>query len=305
MSRRFRIPADRIRRLLPTRAPEHGRFAGAKPHAHVEPRRLAAAICGAALLAASTASAESVLDKVKKEGSLKVCFAQGLPDNYKEPRTGQWTGVMVDLANELARWIKVKIEPVEVGWDVAVLSLKQGACDLFGSSIVYTAPRALEVNFVRPFGAKGDNVIIPKDNPKHIKELSDLNNSGMTIVAELGTREQENAQRFFPKAKVLAVKVSSSIQVADMVKRGDADAAVLPTITVKWWLQIPENAAWAVEGFPGNDFGNAPNGWAVRYGDPDWKDFLDSFAGWVLANNMSAKLYADYMNRTNPYSKSQ
>src|SRR5262249_54045643 len=91
----------------------------------------------------------SVLDKVKNSGTLKVCFAPAMPDNYKDPKTGQWTGVMFDLATELTKWMKVKLEPVEVGWDVAVLSLKQGACDMFGSSIVYNVPRALEVNFIR------------------------------------------------------------------------------------------------------------------------------------------------------------
>jgi ABC-type amino acid transport substrate-binding protein len=253
------------------------------------------------LLGATEANAQSVLEKVKKEGTLNVCFAQGMPDNYKDPKTGQWTGVMFDLATELGKWMKVKIVPVEVGWDVAVLSLKQGTCDLFGSSIVYNAPRAMEVNYVRPFGAKGINVVIPKNNPKNLKNPSDLNNPNVTLVAELGTREQETAQRLYPQAKMLATKVQSNIAIVEQVKRGDADAAVLPAITVKWWLQVPENAAWGAEGFPGQDFGNAPNGWAVRYGDPDWKDFLDAFSGWVAANNVSVNMYADYMSRTNPF----
>src|SRR5437588_12162947 len=152
------------------------------------------------------ALASSALDQVKQSGVIKVCLAQQQPDNYKDPRTGQWTGVMVDLLNELSKWMKVKVEIVEVGWDVAVLSLKQGTCDLFASSIVYTAPRAMEVAFVSPFGAKGDNVVLDKRNPKAIRTHSDLNNPNITLVAELGTRQQENAQRFFPKANVWAVK---------------------------------------------------------------------------------------------------
>ena len=180
------------------------------------------------------AVAESSLDKVKQSGVIKTCLAQQQPDNYKDPHTGQWTGVMVDLLNELTKWMKVKADVTEVGWDVAVLSLKQGTCDLFASSIVYTAPRAMEIAFVTPFGAKGDNVVVDKKNPKNIKTHADLNNPNITIVAELGTREHENAQRFFPKAHILAVKVPSTVQVIDWVKRGDADAAVLPTITARW-----------------------------------------------------------------------
>jgi len=253
----------------------------------------------------ATAHAESSLDKVKQSGVIKACFAPQQPDNYKDPRSGQWTGVMVDLLNELAKWMKVKVEVTEVGWDVAVLSLKQGTCDLFASSIVYTAPRAMEIAFVTPFGAKGDNIIIDKKNPKSIKAHADLNNPNVTIVAELGTREHENAQRFFPKAHILAVKVPSTVQVIDWVKRGDADAAVVPTITVRWWLNVPENAAWAAMGFPNDDFGNAPNGWAVRQGDAEWLAFLNSFSGWVTANSMAKQLYDDYLERTNPFAKKE
>ena len=151
--------------------------------------------------------------------------------------------------------------PVEVGWDVAVLSLKQGTCDIFASSLIYNAPRAMEINYVRPFLAKGINVVIQKANPKNLKEPSDLNNSAVTVVAQLGSREQETVQRLYPKAKILAVRANSQLELVEQVKRGDADAAALPAITVKWWLQVPENAAWGMEGFPGRDFGNAPAGW--------------------------------------------
>jgi polar amino acid transport system substrate-binding protein len=256
-----------------------------------------------ALCFSQPALAESVLEKVKQSGTIKVCLAQQQPDNYKDARTGQWTGVMVDLLNELTKWMKVKSEIVEVGWDVAVLSLKQGTCDLFASSIVYTAPRAMEIAFVTPFGAKGDNVVVDKKNPKNIKVQADLNKPDINIVAELGTREHENAQRFFPKAHILAVKVPSTVQVIDWVKRGDADAAVLPTITAKWWLNVPDNAAWAEMGLPDKDFGNAPNGWAVRQGDPDWINFLNSFSGWITANGMAKQLYDEYLERTNPFAK--
>src|SRR5579872_5603155 len=76
------------------------------------------------------AAAESVLDKVKREGVLRVCNFQLMPDLYKNPKTNEWIGVMGDLMKQLADWMKVKIEPVEVvGSDVAILTLKQGGCD--------------------------------------------------------------------------------------------------------------------------------------------------------------------------------
>jgi len=31
---------------------------------------------------------------------MKVCYAR-IPESYKDPKTGEWLGVFVDLANEL------------------------------------------------------------------------------------------------------------------------------------------------------------------------------------------------------------
>jgi polar amino acid transport system substrate-binding protein len=260
----------------------------------------------AALAALAPAHADSTLDKIKREGVIKICTPQVIPDLYKDPKTGEWLGVMADLYKELATWMKVKVQPVEVGgFDAAVLTLKQGNCDLIGSSMVYNAPRAMEVNFIRPFGAKGINAIMQKANPKGLKTPADLNSPNVTIVTSLGSREHETALRLFPKAKLMAVKVPAAIQVVEHVKRGDADIAVLPTITVKWWLQVPENATWGAMAFPNQDFGNAPNGWAIRYGDPDWKDFLDNYSNYVSTNNIAVKLYDEYMERSNPYKTPQ
>lgn len=266
------------------------------------------AATGLALIAVTTgappaAAAESVLDKINKTGTMKVCFAQGQPDNYRDPKTGEWNGVFVDLVNQLADWMKVKVETLEVQWDVAVLSIRRGDCDLFGSSIVYNAPRALQINYIQPFWAKGMNAVIAKGNPRGFKSPADLDRDDVTLVVILGTREHETAKRLYPNAKILALKVNSDVQINESVKRGDADAALLPTITIRWWLAVPENAAWGAMGFPGNDFGNAPNGWAIRYGDPEWKSFLDAFVNYVTVNKIAVGLYDTYLKKTNPFAK--
>jgi ABC-type amino acid transport substrate-binding protein len=254
----------------------------------------------------SNAHAETTLEKIKREGVLKVCVPPVVPDLYKDPKTGEWSGVMADLLRTLTAWMKVKFQPVEVGgFDAALLTLKQGNCDLIGSSMIYNAPRAMEVNFIRPFGMKGINAVMLKTNAKGLKVPADMNSPDVTIVTNLGSREQETVTRLFPKAKIIAVKVPASIQIVEQVKRGDADVAVLPTVTAKWWLQVPENAAWGAMAFPDQDFGNAPNGWAIRYGDPDWKDFLDNYSGYIATNNIATKLYDEYMDRANPFTKPQ
>lgn len=264
---------------------------------------LAAALCLSSLGPAAAQSDTSTLTRVKKDGVMKVCYAQGSPESYKDPKTGEWLGVFVELANELASWMKVKIQPIEVQWNTAVLAIKRGDCDFFGSSFVYNAPRALEVNFVRPFRAKGLNAIVRTDNVKGLKTASDLNRPDVKIAVGLGSREFETAKRLFPKAQVVALQIQADVESLAPTKRGDTDVTILPIININWWLQIPENAEWAKMAFPGEDFGNAPVGWAVRYGDPEWKDFLDMYSGFVAANDGAKRLYDEYLAKTNPFAK--
>jgi len=258
--------------------------------------------CVAFLTASGLANAEeSVLDKVKKEGVLKACVAQIAPEAFKDAKTGEWHGVTIDLLNELVTWMKLKLEIVEVKWDIAVLSLKRGDCDMFGGSFVFNAPRAMEVNYIVPFYRKGVNFIVPKQAKQQFATPKDFNDPRATVAVVAGTADHETFRRLFPKANVLALSVNSNIQIIESVRRGDADAAYMSTLTVRWWLAIPENAAWAKMAFPEQDLFSAPNGWAVRYGDPDWKSFLDSYAQWAVASGEVQSLYENYFDRSNPF----
>jgi hypothetical protein len=41
----------------------------------------------------------------------------------------------------------------------------------------------------------------------------------------------------------------------------------------------------------------------VRYGDQEWKDFLDQYVRWVAANDLVKHTYDEYMAKTNPFAK--
>lgn len=128
--------------------------------------KLVSTMAIASVMGTTMASAQptSTLDKVKAAGTVKVCVAQISPEAYKDAKTGQWSGVFVDLTNELATWMKWKVELVEVQWPTVVLSIKRGDCDMYGGSLVYNAPRAAEIAFIRPQWAKGVNAIIRKQD---------------------------------------------------------------------------------------------------------------------------------------------
>lgn len=266
---------------------------------------LLAAIALAGLLAplGATARAQSgsILKRIASSGKMTVCYADVTPDSYKNPKTGQWVGVFVDLVHELANWMHVKVQPVQVTWATAVSAIKQGECELFGASLLYNAPRAMQIEYILPFSAKGMNAVIPVNNPKHFKDPSDFDKPGVVLGVVAGSRDQEVAKRQFPKAKILAYQTPTDIGLFAAIRNGDVDAAFANGLTIRWWLRNTDNKKWASVAFP-DDFSVQPNGWAIAYGDPEWKSFLDSFARYVLANHQAEHLYASYLARTSLFS---
>ena len=261
----------------------------------------ALATLGFMVIALPAAGEESLLQKMKQSGVIKACIAQTNPELFKDAKTGEWKGINVDLMNELATWAKAKVEWVEVKWDTVILSLNRKDCDMFGGSLQYNAPRALEVSYIVPFWKKGSKLVARKDAKRKFADPKEFDDPSVTIAAVAGTSDAELVKRQFPKAKLLALNVNSSIQVMDLVRRGDVDAAFVSSAAVRWWLDIPENAAWATDAFPGPDLFPATVGWAIRYGDPDWKSFLDAFSEWAAANGKVQALYDDYFAKTNPF----
>lgn len=291
-----------------TGATDH--FSGAEMP-RIRTQRLRGAALGLALLlclawhtgtvAQQPPTAASTLEKVKSTGVLKACVAQVSPEAFKNAKTGAWSGVFVDLTNQLAQWLKVKVELVEVQWPTVVPALKRGDCDMFGGSLVYNAPRAAEINYIRAQWAKGVNAITRKGQSEAFKSHTDFDDAKVTIAVVAGSSEHEVARRMFPKARLLAMQVNSNIQILESVRRGDATVALLPTITLKWWLAVPENNKWGEMVFPTTEFASSPNGWAVRYGDDDWARFLDAFSNWATVSGEAKRLYDQYVETTNPF----
>lgn len=267
-------------------------------------RRSLTAIAAAAVLSVVPLAAnaqEGTLAEVKEAGVLRACFAQVSPEAFKDPDTGEWQGIFVDLTRELADWMGVELEIVEVQWNTAVLAIKRGDCEMFGGSMVYNAPRAAEIAYVTPAWAKGVNGLVASETAGMFESPEDLNDPDVTIAVVSGSSENEVATRQFPDAEVLALQVNSNIQILESVRRGDADIAFLPTITLTWWLAVPENGEWGQMAFPGMEFASAPNGWTARYGDDDWVRFLDAYVEWARASGLVEGLYDEYIELTNPF----
>lgn len=239
-------------------------------------------------------SETSVLAKARKEGVLRVGFSQTGPWFYKDARTGELGGIYKDAVDQLCREMEVKPDYKEVTFANSTVGLRRGDYDLYGSSLTYTMQRALAVNYVGPLWSKGSLLVVHKDNAERFKNAADFNDPEVTFSVVAGGSEEPRIPILWPKAKLITT-TGQVVLGAEPVRAkraqvwmvGDSDAL----------LFAKRNASWAVVVDPENPIDRRPNTWAVRYGDSEWKQFLDFWSAFLTANGEIARLFKLHMEK--------
>ena len=248
-----------------------------------EALRYALAIGSGAVLAAATSSpasaqtaAENTLDRVRAAKVLRIAVLPGeLPYFNKDLASGNWAGMCLEMANDSAKLLDVKLEYIESTYGNSILDLQSGKIDV-GFALNPTPQRALVVDFCgavfhHPFGAmlkKGLDA----------KTWADINKPSVNIAVDVGSANETVARRFAPNATIKSLKSRDEVMLEMSSGRVDCvvNALVLgltaiaknPNLGTYKILQTPSVAI--------------PSSMAVRReGDKRWRDFL---AVWVEYN---------------------
>ena len=224
---------------------------------------------------------ESILQKMQRSGKLKVGVAHTPPSCHLNKETQEWEGYNIDVVKDLAKYTNVKIEYVETTWDAFPAALNGKKFDAYVPGTFATVERALVMAFTVPSAFEGLMMGTMQDRKDEFQEWEDFNKPEVTIGVTLGTVEELRAKEFFPKATHKVIKARDSSQVGLELKSGRIDAWFTGANYIvnfikqnKDWLHIFKNNA---------QIGATPIGWAVRYGDPDWLNFLNTFLQYEMA----------------------
>jgi polar amino acid transport system substrate-binding protein len=152
-----------------------------------------------------------------------ICEAAYPPYNVKNPKTGEWEGLDVDLEGEIAKDLGVKITRVDTSFAGLIPSINTHKCDLSTAATYITPARAEQVLFTRPFAAETKTVFVPVNSPA--KTYADIDKEGVTIVTRSGTAEETYAKHFFKHAKIRLLTSDATQPHLLEVAAGRADAA--------------------------------------------------------------------------------
>jgi polar amino acid transport system substrate-binding protein len=241
-----------------------------------EALRYALAIGSGAALAASVASPASAqatpdntLDRIRANKVLRIAVLPGeLPYFNKDLATGNWSGFSIEMANDIAKLLDVKLEYTESTYGNSILDLQSNKIDL-GFALNPTPQRALVVDFCgtvfhHPFGA-----MLKKG--MEAKTWADINKSDVNIAVDVGSANEAVARRFAPNATIKSLKSRDEVMLEMSSGRVDCvvNALVLGLTAI---AKNPNLGTYKILQTPAVAI---PSSMAVRR-EPDkrWRDFL-------------------------------
>jgi polar amino acid transport system substrate-binding protein len=226
---------------------------------------------------------ESTVEQVIKRGVLRVGMSTFVPWAMTD-KAGNLIGFEIEVATRVAQDMGVKVEFVPTKWAGVIPALLTGKFDVIIGGMGITAQRNLKVNFSIPYDYSGVAVVAHKQLAAGFSRLEDFNRADVVVTARLGSTSAAAANKLLPKAQKRFFDDES--QVIQELLNGKVHALLagtpLPTYQA---LKYPDKLFLPVKG----TITQEPIGFAVRKGDFDTLNFLDSWIRVVEAEGWLAE----------------
>lgn len=219
--------------------------------------------------ASAQAGADNTLDRVRAAKVMRIAVLPGeLPYFNKDLAAGTWSGMCIEMANDIAKLLDVKLEYTESTYGNSILDLQSNKIDV-GFALNPTPQRALVVDFCgavfhHPFGAMLKKGL-------EAKTWADINKPEVRIAVDAGSANETVARRFAPNATIKSLKSRDEVMLEMSSGRVDSvvNALVLGLTAI---AKNPNLGTYKILQTPAVAI---PSSMGVRReADKRWRDFL-------------------------------
>ncbi|MBB3603853.1 cyclohexadienyl dehydratase [Mycolicibacterium sp. BK556] len=188
---------------------------------------------GAAAFAATIAASGLAVPPALAGGdpaTLKICTTGDYPPlTYRDPATGQYSGVDIDMANDLAAHLGRAPMFVPTTWSTLMADLTSpGTCDIAMGGITDTAQRRLVADVTKPYLSSGKTPMVAAANAGRLSSIEDIDQPGVRVIENSGGTNEQFARQHFPNAALTIWPDNTTI--FDQLAAGYADVMVTDAV---------------------------------------------------------------------------
>ncbi|MDB5259181.1 MAG: periplasmic component of amino acid ABC-type transporter/signal transduction system [Candidatus Taylorbacteria bacterium] len=223
----------------------------------------------------ASTSQSSILDRVLNNKAVRIGYAAYPPYVVKDLKTGALSGYYIDIANELADRMGVKIEWIETTWNTYISDLKTGKFDVLADPMYPSVPRLEQIDFSVSIGYFNGVAAVVKSGDRRFSKLEDLNKKGIIIAAPQSWTAEDYAKKYFPLATIKSYPGDSPALTLSTVLTDNADVALADGPSVQQYIE--KNQDQAVKPlFLDNPTVLTGAGFGLPKGDYTWTNFINN-----------------------------
>lgn len=230
----------------------------------------------------------STWQQIKQRGELRIGVTPGEPWYFKDPATGEWSGIGYRMGQQIAKDLGVKLVPVETTWGNAVAAIQANQIDVM-FVLDATDERKKAVDFPdAPFFWYAQGVLV-RDGLQ-AASWADLNRDNVRIAVTLGTAPDRDITQRLPKARIERFQNMDEAIAAFYAGRVDGAAFYHPALVMqqarvkKGQVVIPQPVVAL-----------ATSAGIRREDDKSFRDFLDKEFAKYYKDGETQKFYEEFL----------
>ncbi len=214
----------------------------------------------------------SRLDTVLAEGQLRVCTTGDYrPFTYLDPDTGQWSGIDIDMVENLAARMDVDVEYVQTTWATLMPDFLAG-CDIGVGGISISMERAEQAFYTAATLEEGKTPITRCENVEKYDTVEEINQPGVRSITPIGGTNEKFADANYPDGEIIRFEDNNAI--FDEIIAGRADVMTTDASETLWVAnQHPELCAV----HPEDPFDFSQKAYLLPRGDEVFQEYVDQW----------------------------
>ena len=216
------------------------------------------------------------LDEVVRRGELRVCSTGDYrPFTYRDA-SGQWSGIDVDMARDLAGRLGVRPTIVPTTWKTLMQDF--GAkCDIAAGGVSITLERARQAFFSTAYVVDGKTPITRCENAERFQTLEQIDQPGVRVIVNPGGTNEQFARSTLKQATI--VEHPDNNTIFEQIIAGNADLMMTDAAETKWQAkQHPELCAV----HPDQPFTFSEKAYLLPRGDVVFQQYVDQWLNLAL-----------------------
>jgi cyclohexadienyl dehydratase len=161
---------------------------------------------------------------------LKICTTGDYePLTYRDPATGQYSGIDIDMALSLANYLGREPVFVATSWPALMTDLTtSGNCDIAMGGISDTPARERLADFTAPYLFSGKVALVPAANAARFQSIDQIDQPGVRVIENPGGTNEHFARQNLPNATITIWPDNTTI--FDQLSAGHADVMITDAI---------------------------------------------------------------------------